>query len=310
VTCVVASLPHRAWVGIRYGAERAIVEVVASGNAESAGLAEIALAEHSLHAHGTPGVSVVRTRAALEPFADALTLVVGRDDGISALVVVLRDDRMGRFVETEVEALSRSVTASVVPDHQPPWGAIGADDHVRARTQPPFFVLNLDYEAELAPLEHGFGRSQRGAGIPERLGARFEATVRSLTSAWREDDESTLGEGLGTVYPSYVVRTTPLRGTNGLRIGVTIERMRTRNAIEQAARKFRLSARELDVLALVLDGCETRRVAEVLRIAPSTATDHVKRLLAKTRSRNRAELVARALGWKNEGPKVPPERTG
>ena len=38
----------------------------------------------------------------------------------------------------------------------------------------------------------------------------------------------------------------------------------------------------------------------MLHIAPSTVNDHVKRMLTKTQSRNRAELVARALGWNSE----------
>jgi DNA-binding CsgD family transcriptional regulator len=40
-------------------------------------------------------------------------------------------------------------------------------------------------------------------------------------------------------------------------------------------------------------------ISKMLHIAPSTATDHVKRMLVKTGSRNRAELVARALGWQS-----------
>jgi DNA-binding CsgD family transcriptional regulator len=87
----------------------------------------------------------------------------------------------------------------------------------------------------------------------------------------------------------------PLIGTAGF--AVTIERIKARNAIEGARRRFSLSPREIDVLALVLEGCDTPAVAVRLHIARSTANDHVKRMLAKTGSRNRAELVARVLGW-------------
>ena len=35
-----------------------------------------------------------------------------------------------------------------------------------------------------------------------------------------------------------------------------------------------------------------------LDIAESTAHDHIKRMMLKTRARNRVELAAKALGWR------------
>jgi DNA-binding CsgD family transcriptional regulator len=54
------------------------------------------------------------------------------------------------------------------------------------------------------------------------------------------------------------------------------------------------------VLTLLLEGRDTRSAAASLGIAPSTVNDHVKSMLAKTDSRNRAEMVARVLGWRRE----------
>ena len=176
----------------------------------------------------------------------------------------------------------------------------GADDYVRSRSQPPIFVLNTDYRIELAPVADGSRRIDPATAVGMRLSGPFETAVRRLTAAWDARDEATLIAGVAMVGPSFVVRTAPLRGDGGVKIAVTVERLRTRNAIDQSARRFGLTPRECEVLALVLEGAQTRQVADSLGIAPSTATDHVKRLLAKTHSHNRAELVARALGWKNE----------
>ena len=67
-----------------------------------------------------------------------------------------------------------------------------------------------------------------------------------------------------------------------------------------AVARFRLTSREADVLSLLLRGKCTIEIAEDMCIAEATAADHVKRLLRKTVSRNRAELVAKVLGWRPE----------
>ena len=54
-----------------------------------------------------------------------------------------------------------------------------------------------------------------------------------------------------------------------------------------------MSSRELEVLALVLKGFGTPQIATALDIAESTAHDHVKRMMLKTRARNRVELAAK-----------------
>ena len=77
-----------------------------------------------------------------------------------------------------------------------------------------------------------------------------------------------------------------------------VERYRSRDSLTWAAKEFAISRRELEVLALLLQGMSTNEIAQSLCIAESTADFHLKRLLAKTASRNRPELVAKVLGWK------------
>ena len=61
-------------------------------------------------------------------------------------------------------------------------------------------------------------------------------------------------------------------------------------------RAHALSPRETEVLGLVLQGLDTRTVAGSLTIAPTTAEDHLRALLAKTGSRSRQHLIVRAIG--------------
>jgi DNA-binding CsgD family transcriptional regulator len=59
---------------------------------------------------------------------------------------------------------------------------------------------------------------------------------------------------------------------------------------------FDLSDREREVAARVLDGEANADIARTLGITLFTVKDHVKRVLAKTRTSGRAELLARVLG--------------
>ena len=63
--------------------------------------------------------------------------------------------------------------------------------------------------------------------------------------------------------------------------------------------QFHISPREVQVLALLLDGNHLDQTAKQLYITSSTVQDHIKSLMDKTRSRNRSELIARVLGWKS-----------
>lgn len=56
-----------------------------------------------------------------------------------------------------------------------------------------------------------------------------------------------------------------------------------------------LTGREHQVLALVVEGLSAKEIAYRLSIAPRTVECHIDHLRTKTRSRNRAQLVAIAV---------------
>ena len=171
-------------------------------------------------------------------------------------------------------------------------------DFLQARALPALYFLDEAYRVLSywlpADVEQSFVPLRRPPDQTLRLNAEVENAVREATADWAR----ALPKGcaaLAIVAPAAAVRIMPLAGSVGF--AVTIERIKTRNAVEGARKRFSLSPREIDVLTLVLEGCDTPAVAVRLHIARSTANDHVKRMLAKTASRNRAELVARVLGW-------------
>jgi DNA-binding CsgD family transcriptional regulator len=133
--------------------------------------------------------------------------------------------------------------------------------------------------------------------IAARLPIVLEETVRELTSAWSAD--STKQPGVAHPVPFLVVRTQPMSGPAGFFIGVRIDRFEPPNSLTGAATRFHISPREVQVLALLLDGNHLDQIANKLHITSSTVQDHIKSMLDKTESRNRSELIARVLGWES-----------
>jgi DNA-binding NarL/FixJ family response regulator len=73
---------------------------------------------------------------------------------------------------------------------------------------------------------------------------------------------------------------------------------------------FQLTARELEVLALVAAGLTNRQIGEALFISEKTASVHVSRILAKLGARTRAQAAAVAgqLGLTGPGNPTPSPR--
>ncbi len=114
-----------------------------------------------------------------------------------------------------------------------------------------------------------------------------------------------MGRRLGQSGRTGPARTVPGRsnaadvGSSGLFIGVCIERFQPPNSLTGAASRFKITPRELQVLALLLDGNHLDDIARQLYITSSTVQDHIKNMLDKTGSSNRSALIARVLGWES-----------
>lgn len=92
-------------------------------------------------------------------------------------------------------------------------------------------------------------------------------------------------------------RVVALDGPGGRNYALTIEHYRGHNSIERAARRFALTRRETQVLTFILEGASAPEIAAAMHIAETTVQGYHKRLLSKTRSRNRASMVATVCDW-------------
>jgi DNA-binding CsgD family transcriptional regulator len=163
-----------------------------------------------------------------------------------------------------------------------------------------FYVLNAEFHIVMAWTAEDTRRiamTGLNTRTAERLPDVLEQSVRELTGSWAT--ETMKRPGIAHPVPFLVVRTQPLSGPTGLFIGVRIDRFRPPNSLTSAAARFRISPREVQVLALLLDGNHLDQIAAQLNITSSTVQDHIKSMLDKTESRNRSELIARVLGWES-----------
>jgi DNA-binding CsgD family transcriptional regulator len=93
------------------------------------------------------------------------------------------------------------------------------------------------------------------------------------------------------------VRVMRLDGREEVFFAVSVEFLRASDSLSRASRKYRLTPREIDVLAMILEGANAMETARSLKIAETTVQGYYKRLLSKTQSRNRPAMVANVLEW-------------
>jgi DNA-binding CsgD family transcriptional regulator len=79
-------------------------------------------------------------------------------------------------------------------------------------------------------------------------------------------------------------------------IAVTIETSSGFERVDLFSRSHGLSPRESELMAALARGSDTRQLASELYLSENTVQDHLKSIFAKTGSRSRRSLLARALG--------------
>ena len=260
------------------------------------------------------GPSITATFESLEPYSNGLALLFADRRARFGILSMSRTAELGPFTSSEIRALTFALDAAsdrlselrlmesqderlagfrLEPDVSEPAESEDAEGPAA------HYILNRDLEIVLAWTSENKRRvalTPLQLPLQNRLPLILEEAIRQLTAAWT-DEASSQQTGLARPVPFLVVRTRPMSGATGLFIGVTIERSKPGRSLTGAAARFSISPREVQVLALLLDGLHLSEIAERLHITSSTVQDHIRRLLDKTNSRNRSEMTARILGW-------------
>lgn len=304
---ILGIVPTSRWSFARVGPSGAIVSVYGS-HANGKGLARLT-DELRLQLEKSPaGPRIAATLGPLDDYASGITLLFADARAHFGILTLLRTPELGPFSSGEIRMLTFALDA--LSEHlsglrlQPP--ARSADAQVEPHqatiapsTEEAFYILNRDLEIILAwsaEDQRRIALTGLHTRIAERLPVVLEETVRAMTSAWAGGSAKASG---ARPVSFLVVRTQPMSGPAGLFIGVRIDRFQPPNSLTGAASRFHISPREVQVLALLLDGNHLDQIADRLSITSSTVQDHIGSMLGKTDSRNRSELIARVLGWES-----------
>lgn len=299
--------PASRWSFARVAPSGELVSLFGS-HANSEGLAGLADELRRQRKKAPTGPRIAATLGSLDDFESGITLVFADARSHFGILTLLRTSELGPFTSSEVsmltfalDALSDRLSALRLQPAPQQVVATTVQREAESKTdssEEAFYVLDSDLQIVLAwssDEQRRVALTGLHTRIAERLPVVLEETVRELTAAWSTDPARQSGSARPV--PFLVVRTQPMSGPAGLFIGVHIDRFHPPNSLTGPASRFHISPREVQVLALLLDGRHLDEIAKQLYITSSTVQDHIKSMLDKTASRNRSELIARVLGW-------------
>jgi DNA-binding CsgD family transcriptional regulator len=266
------------------------------------------------------GPRIAATLGPLGDFESGITLLFADAQASFGILTLLRTSELGPFTSSEISVLALSLDATSerlsalrldapkTGRHAPASVDDRLDDAARnaeasEASGESFYVLNRDFQIVLAwtaEQQRRVALTGLRTRIADRLPGVLEEAVRGLIAGWRSDS-GTQKAGIAHPVPFLVVRTQPMSGPAGLFIGVRIDRFTPPKSLRGPAARFHISPRELQVLAMLLDGEKLEEIGRRLNIAHSTVQHHVRSMVDKTESRNRTELIARVLGWESTG---------
>ncbi len=146
-----------------------------------------------------------------------------------------------------------------------------------------------DHRTELRELLEGLGPTAPGC-LPELL---VRIIRRKAVVALRTNQPA-----MTLIEPDIVVGLTALEGSSaGQYFACWLWRVNRNRILDVTKTRYGLTARELQLLALIIHGAPSAEIARKLCISSTTVEWHTKRLLVKTESQNRTQMTARVLGW-------------
>ncbi len=314
VTAILRVVPASRWAFARLEPDGELGNLLGSrGNGGT--LADLKSEQSRQRAKSKTGPRIAATLGPLGEYESGVTLLFADGKANFGILVMLRTAELGPFSSSEISMLTLALDAASerLSDLRLSPSALARSSeshrdgapHPAQRTDGEQYVLDADLQIVLTWMSQGQRRAAL-TGLQTRLAERLpgvlEDTVRELIAGWSLDPGTRL-PGIARPVPFLVVRTHPVAGPAGLFIGVRIERFQPPHSLAVPAARYHISPRELEVLALLLDGAKLEEIAETLNITISTVQDHVKSMVDKTESRNRTGLIARVLGWV-DGPEL------
>jgi DNA-binding CsgD family transcriptional regulator len=310
VTAILRVVPASRWAFARLKADGELAGLLLDSQGSGGELSRLKNEFERQREKAKTGARIAATLGPLGEFESGITLLFADSRASFGILTLLRTSELGPFTSSEISVLALSLDAtserlSALRLNPPETGRHAPSDDDRTgdadATGESFYVLDKDLQIVLAwsaDDQRRVALTGLRTRLADRLPVVLEETVRDLVAGWRSDSD-TQEVGIAHPVPFLVVRTRPMSGPAGLFIGVRIDRFQPPHSLTGPAARFHISPRELQVLALLLDGAKLEEIGQKLHITSSTIQDHIKSMVDKTGTRNRTELIARVLGWES-----------
>jgi len=132
----------------------------------------------------------------------------------------------------------------------------------------------------------------------DRLQAHIATLVSALTQDWDWNDPSRCAPVSGMLGTDILLQIVPSSAQGSVLATLTFEPVRMRRTLSDTFATRAITARESDVVRLVMTGRSVKEIASALSVAECTIQDHIKNVLAKTNARNRSQMIATLLGFR------------
>jgi DNA-binding CsgD family transcriptional regulator len=305
LTGILDVVPASAWSFARIENNRELSGQVGSPGLQPPALAEELRQQRLVVPAGSRIAATLRIR---DGFASGITLIFADAQVDYGIFVLLREETLPPYSSIEISILTLALEAGtdrLAAFRLQPLAEQESSAAKRATRKPSpyeeaFYVLDHDMQIVLAwnsERQRRIDSTGESNHIAERLPPILEESVRKIRAGWSTDPIKK--PAIMRPVPFLVVRAQPMTGPDGLFVGVHIDRFRPPNSLTDASMRFRITPREVQVLAMLLDGDHLHQISHQLKITSSTVQDHIKSMLVKTESRNRSEMIARILGWES-----------
>lgn len=258
----------------------------------SRGRARRLLHEALIEVHRSSGLPARVLRLTASDDAEALAVCFRGRERLAGILVYARRAGAPGFSERE-EGLLREALGELQERFALAYGDEAAPGLAARRRMPALCILRPDLSVETGSAEALELALQRDGR--RRLPPRIEARVEAAVADWGDDPAANAPKMALREDGNAVLRIFPLAAEDGPRIAVMWEPPRREASVLRSAERYALTRREIEVLQLLADGFSSAAIAARLSIAESTVNEHVARMMHKTDSANRVELVATTL---------------
>ena len=219
-------------------------------------------------------------------------------NGVSRIYMVVRDKTTRG--EAWLAGLRQEATTLLQLYNALPDNCVNGALNMRTITS----IAVIQVDASQTPLASWFSQDASIRALApilslkhDRLQAHIATLLSALTEDWNWNDPSRCAPVSGMLGTDILLQVVPSSTQGSILATLIFEPVRMRRTLSDTFATRAITARESDVVRLVMTGRSVKEIASALSVAECTIQDHIKNVLAKTNARNRSQMIAMLLGF-------------